>query len=86
VNSLNLQTRALRQAAEIEGSTLKLSQRLRVSYDELIEWQLGATPPPRLVFLRAVDIIVEHQDEFARFVRDASHLPTDASYLPIQAR
>jgi hypothetical protein len=78
VNPLNLQARALRQAAEIEGSTLKLAQRLRVPYDELVEWQLGATTPPRLVFLRAVDIIIERRDEFARFVRETAHLPIRA--------
>ena len=51
--------RALRRAADILGSVEALRIRLNVSSFALENWIGGKTEPPGLVFLAAVDIIIE---------------------------
>jgi len=52
-------SRALLRAAELLGGRDKLSKVLRVSKDDLDKWTSGAAKPPREVFLRVVDIILD---------------------------
>jgi hypothetical protein len=52
-------SRALLRAAELLGGRDRLATALRVSRDELDSWIGSAAKPPREVFLRAVDIILD---------------------------
>jgi len=52
-------SRTLQRAAEILGGRDKLSRQLRVPAKELDRWIADETEPPRGVFLRAVDIVLE---------------------------
>ena len=55
-----VRARALRRAAQILGGEIQLSRYLRVSVLSVTVWMAGAEPPPTDVFLRAVDVIVDH--------------------------
>ena len=52
-------SRTLQRAAEILGGRDKLSRELRVPVKELDRWIAEEAEPPRGVFLRAVDIVLE---------------------------
>jgi len=54
-----LGTSVLRRASSILGGTSQLRKYLRVSALSLSVWMAGAEPPPRDVFLKAVDVIVD---------------------------
>lgn len=47
------------RAADIAGGVQTLSDRLRVPVVDLMRWIQGETKPPRGVFLRLVDFIIE---------------------------
>jgi hypothetical protein len=51
---------ALQRAAEILGGRQALAQYLDVPLQFLELWLDGHTPPPPDVFLRAIDVVVEH--------------------------
>ena len=55
-----LYARTLRRAAEIAGGTEELAVHLNVVPSHLALWILGAEPTPADVFLKAVDLISEH--------------------------
>jgi DNA-binding transcriptional regulator YdaS (Cro superfamily) len=55
-----LYARTLKRAAEITGGTEALALRLKVVPSHLTLWILGAEPTPPDVFLKAVDLISEH--------------------------
>ena len=57
--SASVYSRALLRAAELLGGRDKLSKVLRVPKDELDTWIRGDAKPPREVFLRVVDIILD---------------------------
>lgn len=48
---------ALRSAAEIVGDEAKLSERLRVTREELSRWLCGASLPTLEGYVRALDIL-----------------------------
>jgi hypothetical protein len=49
----------LRQAGVILGGEKALARHLRVPLAELQRWLAGREDPPRQVFLRAVDVVLE---------------------------
>ena len=51
--------RALQRAAELVGGRDKLGRVLRVPLSELDKWIAGEAKPPREVFLRVVDLILD---------------------------
>ena len=52
-------SRALLRAAELLGGREKLARVLRVPVGEIDKWIGGETKPPREVFLRVVDLILD---------------------------
>jgi hypothetical protein len=52
-------SRALLRAAELLGGRDKLARVLRLPKDELNKWIGGDAKPPREMFLRVVDIILD---------------------------
>ena len=58
--------RTLVRAAEIVGGELELALRLKVTPSHLHLWLRGLSDPPRDVFLRAVDLVVEHDQKKGR--------------------
>ena len=52
-------SRALLRAAELVGGRDKLARVLRVPLSELDKWIAGEAKPPREVFLRVVDLILD---------------------------
>jgi hypothetical protein len=52
-------SRALLRAAELLGGREKLARVLRVPMSEIDKWIGGETKPPREVFLRVVDLILD---------------------------
>jgi hypothetical protein len=58
-----VRTEALRRACDILGGTPSLRRYLGVSAIALSVWMAGTEPPPTEVFLKAVDVIVEHELE-----------------------
>jgi DNA-binding transcriptional regulator YdaS (Cro superfamily) len=55
-----LYARTLKRAAEIVGGTEQLAVHLNVVPSHLALWISGAAPTPPDVFLKAVDLISEH--------------------------
>ena len=51
--------RTLQKAAELIGGHAKLCRHLHVPADELQKWIDDKGVPPRAIFLRAVDLILE---------------------------
>ena len=49
----------LRQAGVILGGERELARHLRVPLEDLKRWLAGKEDPPRPVFLRAVDVVLE---------------------------
>jgi len=52
--------RTLKRAAEITGGEEELARRLKVTPSHLELWIRGLESPPGDVFLKAVDIVTEH--------------------------
>jgi hypothetical protein len=57
----NVRLQALRRACYILGGQRRLRKYLGVSALSLSVWIAGSEPPPTDVFLRAVDVIVDHE-------------------------
>ena len=57
----SVRVRALARAAEILGGAPQLRRYLKVSILSLTVWMTGAEPPPTDVFLKAVDVIIDHE-------------------------
>lgn len=53
--------RTLKRAAEIAGGEQPLALRLKVTPSHLALWLAGIETPPVDVFLRAVDIVTDHE-------------------------
>jgi hypothetical protein len=56
----NVYVKTLVRAAQIVGGEAELALRLKVTPSHLHLWIRGLSDPPLDVFLRAVDIVVEH--------------------------
>jgi DNA-binding transcriptional regulator YiaG len=52
--------RTLRRAAEIAGGAAEFATRLGISQRSLSVWIAGVEPVPTEIFLRAVDIVLDH--------------------------
>jgi DNA-binding transcriptional regulator YdaS (Cro superfamily) len=52
--------RTLRRAAALVGGEQELALRIQVTPSHLILWLAGVAVPPPDVFLRAVDIVMDH--------------------------
>lgn len=52
-------SRAVRKAAEMAGGREELARRLQVALADVDKWILGDKKPPRDVFLRVVDLLIE---------------------------
>jgi hypothetical protein len=52
-------SRAVRKAAEMAGGREELARRLQVPLGDVDKWILGEKKPPRDVFLRVVDFLIE---------------------------
>lgn len=52
-------SRAVRKAAEMAGGREELARTLRVPVADIEKWILGERRPPREVFLRVVDFLIE---------------------------
>ena len=52
-------SRAVRKAAEMLGGRAELARTLQVPLAEVEKWILGDRKPPRDLFLRVVDLIIE---------------------------
>jgi hypothetical protein len=52
--------RTLRRAAVLVGGEQELALRLKVTPSHLVLWLAGVEVPPADVFLRAVDIVMDH--------------------------
>jgi DNA-binding transcriptional regulator YdaS (Cro superfamily) len=61
VTSNDLDIRTLRRAGEIAGGMEALALRLKVSPTRLALWLAGEAPLPQAIFLRAIDIVLEHE-------------------------
>ena len=58
----SIQTRVLQRLLEMLGSRAKLARLLRVSEDDLQRWLNGKVKAPALVFIRAVDLLLEETE------------------------
>lgn len=56
----SLRTKALQAALGILGSEKALSRRLQVPAVDLSRWLRGEAEPTQTIFLRTVDLLVEH--------------------------
>ena len=52
-------SRAVRKAAELVGGREKLSRTLQVPLAEIEKWLADQAKPPREIFLRVVDLIID---------------------------
>lgn len=57
--TVSVYSRALLKAAELLGGRAELAQVLQVSQAELERWVADEQKPPREIFLRVVDIILD---------------------------
>jgi hypothetical protein len=58
---LDLYVRTLQRAVQIEGGEEALALRLKVTPSHLALWIQGVERPPVDIFLRAVDLVTDHQ-------------------------
>lgn len=67
----NLYARTLKRAAQVVGGTEQLAISLKVTPSHLALWLGGAEPTPPDIFLKAVDLITEHDisGQFAELSR-----------------
>ena len=66
-----LYARTLSRAAEVVGGEDQLALQLRVTPSHLALWLAGKASPPDDVFLKAVDIVGEHNFQALRSRPDA---------------
>ena len=59
---VSIYTRIFVKAAEILGGRSQLGRHLQVPGDELAAWIEGKRIPPRPMFLKAIDIVLEELD------------------------
>jgi DNA-binding transcriptional regulator YdaS (Cro superfamily) len=71
----DLYVNTLRRAAELVGGEQPLALRLRVTPSHLALWLKGLAVPPGDIFLRAADIVGEH--ELQTLSKKADAPPTD---------
>lgn len=57
--SASVYSRAVRKAAELLGGRDQLSRTLQVPLAEIDKWIVGEAKPPREIFLRIVDLILD---------------------------
>jgi hypothetical protein len=57
--AVSVYSRALQKAAELVGGREKLAKILRVPRDEIDGWIADKSKPPREIFLRVVDLILD---------------------------
>ena len=57
----SLGAKVLQRASQLLGGTPKLRRYLKVYALSLSVWMAGAEPPPRDVFLKAVDVIADSE-------------------------
>jgi len=55
----SVHSRALRKAVEILGDRARLARYLQVPESELQKWLEDQAKPPRAIFLRVVDLIID---------------------------
>jgi hypothetical protein len=60
VAAKSLRTKALQAALRVVGSEKALSRRLHVPAADLSRWLRGEAEPTQSIFLRTVDLLVEH--------------------------
>ena len=58
----SVQTRTMRAAAAAVGGSKPLRDRLGASSAEVLAWLSGTEVPPRAVFLRAVELVLDDMD------------------------
>jgi hypothetical protein len=56
---MTVEGRALRRAVELAGSRENLAKRIGARIEELDKWLAGTGRPPREIFLRVVDVILD---------------------------
>ena len=56
---VSVYSRAVRKAAEMAGGREELARTLQVPLADVEKWILGEKKPPREVFLRVVDLLIE---------------------------
>jgi len=59
VSSSSVYSRAVRKAAELLGGRDKLARTLQVPVSEIEKWITEQKKPPREIFLRVVDVIID---------------------------
>lgn len=59
MDSSSVYSRAVRKAAEMVGGRERLARVLQVPAAEIDKWILGDKRPPREIFLRVVDLLIE---------------------------
>jgi len=59
VSTASVYSRAVRKAAELVGGRERLARVLQVPLVEIEKWILDEKKPPRELFLRVVDLIIE---------------------------
>ena len=74
----SIYVRTLQAAAQLLGGERALARYLQVAMPDLFAWMHpGAEPPPRAVFLKAVDVVMNEFDETdaerAQRLRVAAH-------------
>jgi hypothetical protein len=81
----SLSAHALNRALALVGSIRNLAYRLRVPSGDLQAWLAGQDVPPLSVFLEAVDIILETQED-ALLIDAARYRSVEADHLnPVRA-
>ena len=73
--SFSVYSRALNRAAELLGGRDKLAKVLQVSPTELDKWIADRAKPPREIFLRIVDLILDETAHTERGADDAAEPP-----------
>jgi hypothetical protein len=71
--------RTLKRAAEICGGEQQLALWLRVTPSHLARWIEGLAQPPTEVFLRAVDLVVDHSISLLPVKRSAPPVTPETS-------
>jgi DNA-binding transcriptional regulator YdaS (Cro superfamily) len=56
---MTVESRALQRAVELVGSRTTLAERIGTNIEDLEKWLAGARRPPREVFLRVVNVILD---------------------------
>lgn len=56
---MTVHSRAVRKAAEMVGGRERLARVLQVPAEEIDKWIVGDKKPPRDIFLRVVDLLIE---------------------------